>query len=380
MNMGIMGSPAPGLSVFARMGNAVASAASAAWTYVSAGAARLFSCFFSASREVAPLEGRAASVEQVPDNFPGAGGSPAAPLSDSQGPVRFHAAPAPGAPWPAKPPTQAHDSESEADGNLDPQRAPALDSKHVPTSVSLASAPRVNDLMAKNPWVPASRAEALEYAKVWIDSKQPEDLNHAKLLRSNAAGEVAVSRYIGAQASQFLEAMVEEMLDRVATSMGPRTMSAGGKSPFLDRMDLEEAAARAFTDVLRDKGRELPASEKGLLRDLVDAVSKKDIKSFKGLSVEQRVISNVLILKSLGKVFTENLSQLPKPGPRYDACHALMRASIALCDSGEFRTTATTPSDPLEALAFLARSTTLNDSIRAMKGEALEVTSRLLDL
>jgi len=84
MNMGIMASPRAIFDAFAGVGRAVTSAASAAWTHVSAGVSRLFSCFSSTPRDGVSLENRRASVASV-DPIPYVLGSSAGANVSGQG-------------------------------------------------------------------------------------------------------------------------------------------------------------------------------------------------------------------------------------------------------------------------------------------------------
>jgi hypothetical protein len=401
-NMSIMGSPQAIFTTFAGMGSVLSSAASAVWTYVSASVSRLFSCFPSTVREAASLEGREASVAS-PAGTPFAtqqrasvdilaarqfNGGPGGQslmgsefaVSDSSGhagpsgadePLQVHARTLP-KPNASTPPTTARtpDRKSKGPDSDGPKHSPdRLDGKHAPASSAQTLSPRFDDVMRDKPWVPATREQALEYAEKWIASQSVENLSKIKLMRGNAAGEVSVPRFIGSQAAAFLDGMVDAMLAPLVSSASDRTVSV---------MDFEAAAGRAFTDALRDIGPGLPASEKGLLREVAGLVRTKDVQDLAGLSPEQRVIANLLVLKALGKVLNDRMESSPDQTTK-NACKVLMRVSTTICESGEFRTGARRPFDEIEGLAFDGQLGRLKAAIAAMSLEAFQVTDHLLD-
>lgn len=333
---------------FASAIRSLSGAVGSAMTEVKQSVARLFRSSASEARPAAAdLGRRQAAVAQIPpvhrESLEVAPFAPSDQLPDgkSHAPVTFHASA--NADIALRPSGQAGSgreawpldtmSTSMASGKPDPSGVMASKASRLlgtdrngedltpaqlaadRADVAARNADRFVDLDWKQPsaptWQPTKPGYVLEMAQKFIDNTSVENLSGPKVMRANVKAETGVARYIQHAASKEIDTAIDNALSALADVEMPDASKVGELAASMAQIALEEASARAVSAAFVELAASLPQESKDMLKQVANMLRKKGVTDFgDGMSVQQRVVANLFILKSVNGVLLGRVGRI----------------------------------------------------------------------
>ena len=174
-------------------------------------------------------------------------------------------------------------------------------------NVAARNADRFVDLDWKQPssptWQPTKPGYVLEMAQKFIDNTSVENLSGPKVMRANVKAETGVARYIQHAASKEIDTAIDNALSALADVEMPDASKVGELAASKAQIALEEASARAVSAAFVELAATLPQESKDMLKQVANMLRDKGVTDFgDGMSVRQRVVANLFILKSVNGV------------------------------------------------------------------------------